>query len=159
MHFSEEHYLADFFDCDEIKELIKQPLPWNNELPIFTPDEITLLKDFPNKEYLLNETEKRTVLLGLVDVLFAYCYDQRTTNYEGNCESGWTISKLSATLSWFHVFESEKEVVLSVFRRSVVYPLYRNFELTQKVFEDLKDLFKLGKFRYNLKKKFLLHFS
>lgn len=103
MHFSEEHYLADYFENDEIKELIKQPLPWKPELAIFTPQEIDLLKDFPNKEYLLSGEEKRIVYLGLIDILFAYCYDQRTTNFEGNCESGWTITKLSSTLSWFNV--------------------------------------------------------
>lgn len=103
MNFSEEHYLADYFENEEIKRLLKLKVPWKEELAIFTPQELDLLKDFPNREYILSNDDKRILYLGLIDMLYAYCYDQRTTEYEGNCESGWTISKISATLSWFHV--------------------------------------------------------
>lgn len=42
------------------------------------------------------------------------------------------------------MFENEFEVIKSSFRRSIIYPLYRNFELSQKIFEDLKYLLSLG---------------
>lgn len=38
-----------------------------------------------------------------------------------------------------------KDVVLSCYRRALVYPLYRNFELCDKVLQDVYILFKLGK--------------
>ena len=41
--------------------------------------------------------------LGLVDVIYAYAYDERTTMGEHTVESWWTVSRLSATLSWFDV--------------------------------------------------------
>lgn len=144
MHFSEDHYLADYFDSDATETITQKELPWKPEQTIFSPSEIDLLKDFPNREYLLNETEKRWLLLGLLDILFAYCYDQRTTDFEGNCESGWTITKLSGTLSWFVVYDDERDVVVSSMRRSLIYPLYRNYKLTETVFNDLKYLLSLG---------------
>jgi hypothetical protein len=50
----------------------------------------------------LIESEK-VVLLGVVDLLFAYAYDVRTTMGESTVESGWTIVKLSSQLSWLDV--------------------------------------------------------
>lgn len=44
------------------------------------------------------------------------------------------------------------EVVTACFRRSLCYPLYRNWELSMKVFEDVKKVLALGqyKLRYEL---------
>jgi protein SHQ1 len=42
-------------------------------------------------------------------------------------------------------FTSISDVVLACFRRSLVYPLYRNWELSQKVLLDVTIIFKLGK--------------
>lgn len=62
-----------------------------------------ILKELPNKEYLLSAKEENAVLLGLVDILFAYCYDKRTFGFENSVENGWVTNKLSSTLSWFDV--------------------------------------------------------
>ena len=48
----------------------------------------------------------KPLYLGLVDLLFAYCYDHRTTEGEGNVESAWTMCKLSSTLSCLEVRNS-----------------------------------------------------
>lgn len=37
------------------------------------------LLQLPRKEYLMERRERRVALCGLVDILFAYCYDVRTT--------------------------------------------------------------------------------
>lgn len=60
----------------------------------------------PRKEYLLTAQQTRRALFGLVDILVATCYDLRVTQGEGTVESGWTIAKLSATLSWCDRFDS-----------------------------------------------------
>lgn len=39
--------------------------------------------------------------MGLLDIIYSYAYDFRTTLGEGNVESAWTVSKISPTLSWF----------------------------------------------------------
>jgi len=43
-------------------------------------------------------------LYSLLDILYAYIYDHRTTDGEPTCESPWTISILSPTLSWFETY-------------------------------------------------------
>lgn len=47
-----------------------------------------------------SQPERFRLLLGLVSILYAYCYDHRTTGGEGNVESGWTMATLSPLLSW-----------------------------------------------------------
>jgi protein SHQ1 len=85
------------------------------------------------------------VYLGLVDIAFGYCYDYRTTDGEPTVESAWTICKLSSTLSCFEQFESVEEVCIASLRRSLAYPLYRNFKLASKVWNDVSLLFQTGK--------------
>lgn len=88
-----------------------------NILVSFSPDEQDILKDLPNTEYLLNTEELHEVLTSLIDILFAYCYDKRTTDFESSCESGWNISKISATLSWFDVS------IVRVMQLFILYPV------------------------------------
>lgn len=48
-------------------------------------------------------------------------------------ESGWTVSKLSSTLSCFTEEEDLRNVIVTSIRRSLIYPLYRSVELSYKV--------------------------
>lgn len=67
----------------------------------FSSKEEQMMRDLPNKEYLLS-FEKATYL-GLVDLMFAYCYNYRVTEGDNNVESVWCIGKLSPTLSSLEV--------------------------------------------------------
>jgi protein SHQ1 len=69
----------------------------------YTDDEIDSLKNLPKKSFILDKNEKFMAYTGLVDILYAYCYNNRVNCGESNSEDGWTIAKLSATLSWFEV--------------------------------------------------------
>lgn len=84
------------------------------------------------------------VLLGLVDIIAAACYDARTTMGDPTVESGWTIARLSATLSWFDEFSSIDEVAAAFARRSLLYPLYRSWSLVQAVLADTQAVFSSG---------------
>lgn len=147
--FSSDHYLADFFDEELIGPYLTGKLYWNN--PDFDTDadfneqEVAILKELPNKHYLFNKNEHRQVLLGLVDILYGYCYDKRTTMNDSNVESSWTINKLSSTLSWFCSFNEMKQVLIACYRRALIFPIFRNFELCNKVKNDLVSLFRKGK--------------
>ncbi|XP_038219628.1 protein SHQ1 homolog [Zerene cesonia] len=147
--FSSDHYLADLFDEELISPYIKLTLSWEandfDKDADFDEDEISLLKELPNKHYILTKNEHKQVLLGLIDILYGYCYDKRTTLNESTVESSWTINKLSSTLSWFCVFNDMKQVVTASYRRALIYPIFRNFELCQKVQNDLISLLKHGK--------------
>ena len=112
--FDEDHYLADFFDDTElIKDTLLKYQPdfysigsCSDEDGVsleYTDKEIDVLKSLPRRTYLLDKSQKMSAYLGLVDILYAYCYNNRVNCGESNVESGWTIAKLSSTLSWFDV--------------------------------------------------------
>lgn len=109
----------------------------------FSSKEEAIMRDLPNKEYLLSY-EKGTYL-GLVDLMFAYSYNLRVTEGDNNVESVWCVGRISPTLSSLEQFTVLKDVLISSFRRALTYPLYRNFTLCEKILQDVYILFKLGK--------------
>lgn len=100
--FNPEHYLADFFQTDSIDPLIHYQ-PSSRVEEDWTEAELGLLKNFSNKEFLMDHDQLQSVYLSLVDILLAYCYDMRTNMSDPTVESAWNIAKLSGTLSWFEV--------------------------------------------------------
>ncbi|ORZ09506.1 box H/ACA snoRNP assembly protein Shq1 [Absidia repens] len=102
-----------------------------------------LMRDLPNKEYLLSN--EKITYLGLVDILYAYCYNHRTSEGENSVESVWCIGTLSSTISSLEQFSTLKDAVLACYRRALAYPLYRNWTLCEKVLQDVYIMFKLGK--------------
>jgi len=103
------------------------------------------MTELPNKEYLLSKNEEQSLFLNLVDIIFAYCYNNRITEGENNAESAWNIAKLSATLSCMETYTSLTDVVIGSFRRSLCYPLYRNWSLSLTVWQDVLQIFSIGK--------------
>lgn len=145
--FDADHYLADLLDNEEIKELIKLPVPWKTFTKAnlqFTSKELDFLKDLPNVNYNLSAQQIKYCHNTLIEILYAYCYDRRTTCFDTTCESGWTISKISGSLCWFDSFLSPKQALVCAFRRSLIYPLYREFNLCQQILKDLQSLTELG---------------
>ncbi len=167
--FDDDHYLADYFDDSDMIELLI--LPYEPEFkthPVeYTEKEIETLKNLPKKKHLLDNEQKFFAYTGLVDILFAYCYTNRINCGEENVEAGWTIAKLSSTLSWldvdktsfciknilsnifiiymfFKTFNSLEDVLIASYRRSLCMPLYRNWKLTKKVMEDVVFVLKKG---------------
>lgn len=165
--FDDEYYLADYFNEDQIQHLLDYNPPWEVEYlrykenlskdktehssvtekttVQFTDDEKDQLRRLPNKDYLLDDKEEFPLFLGLVDIIYAYAYNHRTTEGENTVESPWTISRISSTFSWFESFNSIHDVVISCVRRSLSYPLYRHWSLVMAVLEDVKRIFTLGR--------------
>jgi protein SHQ1 len=109
----------------------------------FNEKETSQLTSLKYRTYLF-ESEISTYLT-LVDLLFAYLYNHRITEGENTVESWWLIAKLSSCLACFDTFTSLRQVLTSSIRRSLVYPLYRNIELSKKCLQDLTVILKLGK--------------
>jgi len=95
----------------------------------------------------MDSTGIARMVLVTADILFAYCYDQRLTGGEGNVESAFNISRLSAALSWGDVFEEgeEQNVMRAAVRRSLCYPYLRVWKLSRKVLADVVKIMLLGK--------------
>lgn len=145
--FNLNHYLSDLLEDEEIREICQLDLPHNSsqdEEIQFTEKELDFLKDLSNVEFNLSPIQVQYCNNSLLDILYAYCYDRRTTFFEGTCESGWTIAKISASLSWFDAFNTPKEALTTSIRRCLIYPLYRHYNLAIHVLDDLKEILKLG---------------
>jgi protein SHQ1 len=105
----------------------------------------------PRKQYIIatGSREERSLLLGLADVLFAFCYEYRITMGEFNVESVDNVCRLSATLSWLDWFGFSKDnaraVLIYSARRSLIYPYLRVFKFTRKVWVDVAKILVLGK--------------
>ncbi|XP_070758501.1 protein SHQ1 homolog [Enoplosus armatus] len=153
--FSPDHYLADLFEDDEIKGLLKLRSWWEKLSPSteqegeaavsFTDDEKEQLRKFTNRSYLLDKTSRHQVWLGLVDILLAYSYEVRSTEGEHNVESAWTIRKVSGTLCWLETYSSLQDVLVSFGRRVLCYPLYRHFAMVSAAVCDTTKILQSGK--------------
>ena len=70
---------------------------------------------------------------GLLDLLVPYVYDHLMTMGDPTVESAWTISKLSSSLSWLDPPKSIQEAIITLTRRMLIYPYWRNFEFSINV--------------------------
>ena len=143
--FDDEHYLADTFDNTEIVE--NYILAYKTELDEqeYTEDEMECLKNLPKRTYLLDKEQKMFAYCGLFDILFSYSYNKRINCGEENSEAGWTITKLSSTLCWLDVFRSPKSAVVASLRRSLCFPLIRNWKVSKAALKDTVELLKHGR--------------
>ena len=106
---------------------------------------------------------KFNLYLNVVDILFSFLYNCITTEYENSSESGWTINKLSSTLSCLIDFdlnyysqsneisfdilkETIENLVISNYRRILIYPLYRNIKICEKIKFLLIKVLNIGRF-------------
>lgn len=143
--FCDDHYLADLMmEPDELQNILSYKPFWLNSTFALNDSHQNTLKSFGNKEYLLSKDDKKSALLSLVDIVYAYCYSLRTNLGEENAESPWLINKLSSTLSWFRNFDTFDEVVISCIRRSICYPLFRRWDLSMCVLSDVRKIFENG---------------
>lgn len=150
--FDPEHYLADYFENDDIERILKCEPPYKSKDvdDQFSDAEKMILKDLPNKEYLLDKTQLQNVYLGLVDILFSYAYNWRSTEGEYSVESAWNIRTVSAVLSWCVQCTTVQSTILSSCRRVMVFPLYRHWKLAKACKSDVIQILSKGR-KYILK--------
>lgn len=173
--FDPERYLGDFFDGESdiiyLESMKFEPF-WNLHFKNIKSKEIEFdemeqkkLACLPNKEYLIsaNSLEEKILFLGLVDLLFAVCFDFRINCGESNVESAHNITRISSTLSWLESYknmskDSGKEggedesdstdvltVIITCCKRAMIYPYIRHWKLARKVLVDIAKILFLGK--------------
>lgn len=101
---------------------------------VFDETEREEMSRLPRKTYLLDARELHEAYCALVGIVFGYAYDHRTTEGEPTVESPWTIFKLAACLC--HLDTSiclPRDALICAVRRSLIYPLYRRWPLSQLV--------------------------
>lgn len=130
-----ERELEDF-DADQIMVDYIRPIDYDVKeadkyLCDFTPKESKALLEIPKIDFLMSKDTAKMCFLSCIDVVYATVYDTIIFGVEGTCESHWTISKISSTLSWFDVFETADELVMSTLKRVLVYPIYRNYDFAK----------------------------
>lgn len=156
MAFDADYYLADTFDNPEISDLVAWKSPFASDFqslkpgeasvlrPDFTPEEHDAMQKLPKRTYILDNP--RRTYLGLVAVLYAYCYDVRSTQGDPTVESAWTICKLSPLFAALDdSFSTATDVVRSCLTRAISFPLYRHWDLATAVVQDVYYLLRLGK--------------
>ncbi len=107
----------------------------------------------------MNQSQIQSTLLSLLDILFAYAYDHRTTGGDPTVESSWTVAILSPTLSWFDKYDAvtdggtdaathidtPADVFLWCIRRSLVYPYLRSYNLGVMIANDAISIMRGGR--------------
>ena len=125
---------------------------------------ISKLKITDEKNISCNKLKYQfNLYLNTIDILFSFLYNCITTEYENNSESGWTINKLSSSLSCLIDFdlnyysrsneisfdilnEAITNLLISNYRRVLIYPLYRNIKLCEKIKFLLDKVLGVGRF-------------
>lgn len=119
----------------------------------FTEEESNTLASIPSKGLpdfeTLTKEQSHAAFLCLVDVLFSYAYDHRTTDGDPTVESSWTLMILSPALSWLEnynpPYDSIQDVLIWSTRRSIIYPYLRNYNLSMKVVKDVAEILSMGR--------------
>lgn len=101
--FDVEYYANDFVLDKDIKKLMAWKSAKFADLQVkWTATEQQQLMNLPKKELAFLKHPKE-IWISLVDIMCSYCYNHRATVGENNVESGWTLTKMSCTLSWLEV--------------------------------------------------------
>ena len=110
---------------------------------------------------LSTKEQVHNLYLTLVTILFSYAYDSRTTQCDPTPESAWTICSLTPVFSAldpppygpcrssldacnFSTDEIQETLVPSL-RRSLAFPLYRSFALSQRCVQDVSNCLRRGR--------------
>ena len=116
----------------------------------FSADESLRLVSTKSQIPPLSQVDKEPTFLSLMDILYAYAYDHRTTFGDATCESSWTIVMLSPTLSWFESYTPPYDHIAQVLRwsirRAMIYPYLRNYSfVARQVVKDVAAILSGGR--------------
>ncbi|TNV78675.1 hypothetical protein FGO68_gene12827 [Halteria grandinella] len=146
--FDPERYAFDNYDDEQLQEIepilsLKAPLTQGIEHQF---EAMSIQQEpQPIQDTVLNQQ----ILIQILDVLYAYHYELRMHSFhpDPHSESASNITKLSSVLSSFvdyHELSHPPQLLLALLvnctRRALLKPLYRNFELSQKVIDDMVEM-------------------
>ena len=96
---------------------------------------------------LNNNNKKEQLLLGLLDILYAFVYDHLVTQGDSTVESSWNTCTLSSTFSWLDSmsFDDVSSVVQSSIRRTLIFPYMRNYNFALYCWTQVAMILKHGR--------------
>ena len=86
--FDSDHYLSDLYEPDDVlSEMIrdKQTIFEISQIEKLSDEDSAKLADYTRKDVKIETQNKFGTMCGLLDILFAYCYDIRV-NFGKDCE-------------------------------------------------------------------------
>jgi protein SHQ1 len=156
--FDPEYYAADYMtskyagedEYSPVKDLLKWVNPLCSQDIEFTKEENDKMIDLPNRSYVI--TNPKPLYYAILSLMFAFTYEQRQTEGEFTSESAWSMGKLTpqiALLDQQIVFADSKTniikaLIITSIRRSLSYPLHRNYDLSLKAWEDVIKILQRG---------------
>ncbi|KAI0049703.1 SHQ1-domain-containing protein [Auriscalpium vulgare] len=160
--WDEEAYMADYAEAESIDELLAWMHPHLfglDEVPFSDAENMQMLR-LPRKEFLASPSQTRHLYLTLLTLLFAFAYDARTTQSEPTPESAWTICALtpafsaldpppyrpqsSAASAESYSDDDLAATLIPAYRRSLSFPLYRSWSLSEACRTDVAHVLKKG---------------
>ncbi|BFU21828.1 SHQ1, putative [Entamoeba histolytica HM-1:IMSS-B] len=139
--FDKDRYICDTFEWDNEEEVLKNNSFWWKEDGDWTDEERNEFGALDKIEVLVNNEEVIQIYKDLFGIVYGYLYDQIVMG-ESTVESGWTIATLSPVMSYFDRIDDIVDLIETCIRRSLIYPVVRNWELSMKTLEETIEVFK-----------------
>ncbi|XP_055377834.1 protein SHQ1 homolog [Condylostylus longicornis] len=158
--FSQDQYKLNFIEL-QVPDGHENPMNYTfnlNDSNLSSKEEYTLKTICSKSSFCFNEHNRQRIDNELIGILLAICYDVRTNGGEQNCESAWTRTILSPALSYFEPTLNLESAIEIFCRRSLIYPLYRNYDLGRLCVEDAIHALQKG-FKWILKQLILTYYS
>lgn len=153
--FSPDYYLSDLLENEMVPEYLLYELPkefWNenkSEMALSGEENRVLseiMSKSRSKSAYKNISDPKKAYIGLLNLLFSFFYDIRTTFNDHTVETPWTIGKLTPQFaSLDDSFHTVSEAVVASSRRALTYPLVRSFGLVVEIWKDVSKVIKSGK--------------
>ncbi|CAD8064554.1 unnamed protein product [Paramecium sonneborni] len=125
--FDKDAYLFDLLENEQVDEILIYEFQIQNQ---FTIEEINKISKFGKREYLIENKEQ--CILGILDILFAFLYENNLFQGDLNQESAITINQLSSQFSAFYIENSLENVLINNYQRALTFPMIRSFEICVK---------------------------
>ncbi len=145
--------------CQSYRTWYSQLDPEQKEMNVSFPVEFTekeqnqMHEHLPRKTYLINDI--KTQYLTILSILYSYTFEQIENEGNHTTESYWTIGKLTPQIAMLDQqillsesmseFSQIKAIIVTAIRRTLSYPLHRNYDLCIKAWNDTIDLLLGGK--------------
>ena len=139
--FDKDHYICDTFELENEEEILKRSKFWWNQSNEWTSDEREEFTQLPQIELLVDKSDQVQLFKDLFTILFGYVYDQIIME-DSTVESAWTIASLSSVLSYFDRISDVDDILYSCLRRSLDYPMIRNWDISMKVLKETINVMK-----------------